>query len=164
MQDTAVAALPQPSDRFQEDAPGNKTVVLSYPLWMRRFGGDVGLVGKPILMSGEKYTVIGVMPKGFQYPDRQSQVWVPLGLSAELLARRNSHFLYVAARLKPNQSLRQGQVDMNVIARDLAREFPASNDRVGITVVPLKEELLGHRGGAPRSRDMDSIAYECRII
>ena len=130
----------------EEDAPGNKTVVLSYPLWMRRFGGDVGLVGKPILMSGEKYTVIGVMPKGFQYPDQQSQVWVPLGLSAQLLARRNSHFLYVAARLKPNQSLRQGQVDMNVIARDLAREFPASNDRIGITVVPLKEEMLGNRG------------------
>lgn len=130
----------------EEDAPGNRTVVLSYPLWMRRFGGAVGLVGKPILMSGEKYTVIGVMPKGFQYPDQQSQVWVPLALSPQLLARRNSHFLYVAARLKPSQSVAQGQADMNVIARDLAREFPASNDRVGITVVPLKEELLGNRG------------------
>lgn len=129
-----------------EEAPGNKTVVLGYRLWMRRFGGDVGLLGKPILMSGEKYTVIGVMPKGFQYPDQQSQVWVPLALSPQLLARRNSHFLYVAARLKPSQSLAQGQADVNVIARDLAREFPASNDRVGITVVPLKEELLGNRG------------------
>jgi putative ABC transport system permease protein len=129
-----------------EDAPGNKTVVLTHRLWTRRFGGDPGLVGKSILMSGEKYTVIGVMPKGFQYPDQQSEVWVPLGLTPLLLARRNSHFLYVTARLRPDQSVRQGQADMNVIARDLAREFPASNDRVGITVVPLKAELLGNRG------------------
>lgn len=127
-----------------EDAPGNKTVVLSYRLWARRFGGDAGVLGNQILMSGEKYTVIGVMPKGFQYPDHQSEVWVPLALPPELLARRNSHFLWVTARLKAGLS--QGQADMNVIAQDLAREFPASNDRVGITVVPLKEELLGNRG------------------
>src|SRR5215469_8643965 len=128
-----------------EDTPGNKTVVLSYGLWTRRFGGDRGLVGNTILMSGEKYTVIGVMPKGFQYPDHRSEVWVPLGLTPRLLAHRNSHFLYVTARLKPGQSVRQGQADMNVIARDLAREFPASNQQVGITVVPLKAELLGNR-------------------
>jgi len=129
----------------EEDAPGNKTVVLSYGLWMRRFGGDSSLVGKPILMSGEKYTVIGIMPKGFQYPDRQSLVWVPLGLTPQMLTRRNSHFLWVMARLKPGQSLSQGQADMDVIARDLAREFPASNDGIGITVVPIKEEWLGNR-------------------
>jgi predicted permease len=103
-------------------------------------------VGQTILMSGEKYTVIGVMPKGFQYPNQQSEVWTPLGLSPQMLARRNSHFLYVMARLKPSQSLHLGQDDMNAIARDLARQFPASNDRVGITVVPLKEEWLGNRG------------------
>src|SRR5215471_8262599 len=129
-----------------EDAPGNRTVVLSYRLWTRRFGGDAALVGKPILMSGEKYTVIGVMPRGFQFPDQQSEVWVPLALTPQLLARRNSHFLWVTARLKSGESLHQGQADMNVIARDLARAFPASNDRVGIAVVPLKQELLGDRG------------------
>lgn len=129
-----------------EDAPGNKVVVLSHRLWTRRFGGDAKLVGQTITMSGEKYAVIGVMPKGFQYPDQQSEVWVPFGLTAQMLAQRNSHYLYVMARLKPGQSVRQGQADLNLIARDLAREFPASNDRVGITVVPLKEELLGNRG------------------
>jgi putative ABC transport system permease protein len=128
-----------------EDAPGNKTVVLSYGLWKRRFAGDASVVGRAVLMSDEKYTVIGVMPKGFQYPDREAQVWVPLGLTADLLPRRNSHFLWVTGRLKPGQNIQQGQADMNVIARNLARAFPASNDRVGITVVPLKEEFLGSR-------------------
>ncbi len=129
-----------------EDAPGNRTVVLSYRLWKRRFGGDASVVGQAVLMSDEKYTVIGVMPKGFQHPDGRTEVWVPLGLTKQLLARRNSHFLWVAGRLNRSQSIRQGQADMNVIARDLAREFPASNNRVGITVVPLKEEFLGKRG------------------
>lgn len=128
-----------------EDAPGIKTVVLSYGLWKRRFGGDPGVVGQVVLMSDEKYTVIGVMPRGFQYPDRETEVWVPLGLTPELLARRNSHFLWVVGRLKPGKNIRQGQADLNVIARDLAREFPASNDRVGITVVSLKEEFVGNR-------------------
>jgi putative ABC transport system permease protein len=129
-----------------EDAPGNKTVVLSYRLWKRRFGGDATVVGQSVLMSAEKYTVIGVMPKGFQYPDQQSEVWVPLGLTPEMLARRGSHFLWVVGRLKPGQSFRQGQADLNVVARDLARDFPASNDRIGITLVSLKEEFLGNRG------------------
>lgn len=128
-----------------EDAPGNRTVVLSYRLWKRRFAGDASVVGQAVLMSNEKYTVIGVMPKGFQYPDGRTEVWVPLGLTEQLLARRNSHFLWVAGRLKRGQNFRQGQADMNVVARDLAREFPASNSRVGITVVPLKEEFLGRR-------------------
>ena len=128
-----------------EDAPGNKSVVLSYGLWTRRFGGDANLVGKTILMSGEKYAVIGVMPRGFQFPDRQAQVWVPLGLRPQMLARRNSHFLRVLGRLAAGRTLRQGQADMDNIARDLAREFPASNDHVGIRVVPLKEEFLGDR-------------------
>lgn len=129
-----------------EDAPGNKAVVLGYGLWKRRFGGDANLVGNTILMSGEKFDVIGVMPKGFQYPDQQTQVWVPLSLTPQLQARRNSHFLHVLGRLKPGQSIQQGQAEMNAIATDLAREFPASNDRVGVSVVPLKGEFLGNRG------------------
>jgi len=72
-------------------------------------------------------------------------VWVPLGLRPQMLARRNSHFLHVLGRLAPGRTLRQGQADMDTIARDLAREFPASNDRIGIRVVPLKEEFLGDR-------------------
>lgn len=130
----------------EEDTPDNRTVVLSYRLWKRRFAGAANVVGQTLLMSDEKYTVIGVMPRGFQFPDRETELWVPLGLDAQMLARRNSHFLWVAGRLKPVRSIRQGQADMDLIARDLAREFPASNDRVGITVVPLKEQFLGNRG------------------
>ena len=80
-----------------EEGPGIREVVLSNRLWQRRFGGERDLVGKPILMNEEKYTVIGVMPQGFHFPDHQTDYWVPFGLSSQLMARRNSHFLKVVA-------------------------------------------------------------------
>ncbi len=126
-----------------EDRPGVNVMVLSYSLWMRRFSGDRSVVGRTIRMSGEKYDVIGVMPKGFQFPDRQTEFWIPLGLNPDVAARRNSHFLYVVGRLRPGRNIQQGQEDMTGIAQALAREFPATNARVGITVASLKDEFLG---------------------
>ena len=76
-------------------------MVLSYRFWQRRFGGDPKLVGAFIQMNGERYSVIGIMPAGFQYPNRETELWCPLGLSPQILERRNSHFLKVIARLKP---------------------------------------------------------------
>ena len=129
----------------EENSPDAKAVVLSYRLWQRRFGGDRDLLGKAILMSGEKYTVVGIMPPGFQYPDRQSEFWVPLGFNPQMAARRNSHFLRVVGRIKPVRDVAQAQSDMSAVARDLAREFPATNKGIGLTVVPLKDEFLGDR-------------------
>jgi putative ABC transport system permease protein len=126
-----------------EEGPETKAVVLSYRLWRRRFGGDPNLVGNSILMNGEKYSVIGVMPRGFQYPDRTTELWLPLGLQPQILTRRNSHFLKVVGRLKRDRNIAQAQSDMSAVARQLATEFPVTNDRVGITVVPLKNEILG---------------------
>jgi putative ABC transport system permease protein len=126
-----------------EEGPETKAVVLSYRLWQRRFGGDPNLVGNSILMNGEKYSVIGVMPRGFQYPDRTTELWLPLGLQPQILTRRNSHFLKVVGRLKRDRNIAQAQSDMSAVARQLATEFPVTNDRVGITVVPLKNEILG---------------------
>ena len=126
-----------------EEGPAAKLVVLSFPLWQRRFGGDPNLVGNSIQMNGEKYTVIGIMPKGFAFPDRQTELWVPLGLSPTILARRNSHFLHVVGRLKPGYDLPHARLDMSSVAGSLATEFPDTNARIGITLVPLKDEMLG---------------------
>jgi putative ABC transport system permease protein len=126
-----------------EERPETRAIVLSNRLWQRRFGGDPNLVGNPVTVNGLAYTVIGVMPKGFQFPDRQTELWQPLGLSPQLLARRNSHFLKVVGPLKPDRTVRQVQSDMSAVAAQLAKEFPASNARVGITVVPLKDQVLG---------------------
>lgn len=126
-----------------EETPETRAVVLSYRLWQRRYAGDRNLLGQPILMNGEKYSVIGIMPAGFHYPDRKTEYWMPLGLSPQVLTRRNSHFLKVIARLKPGRDWRQAQSDLDGVARQLAQEYPATNARIGIRVVPLKDEILG---------------------
>jgi putative ABC transport system permease protein len=126
-----------------EEAPSHRVVVLSERLWRRRFNADPALFGRPILMSGEPYTVVGVMPPGFHFPDARTDFWVPIALRPEQLTARNSHYLHVVGRLQPDVSWAAARDDMREIARQLEKEFPATNDRVGITVTPLKEEMTG---------------------
>jgi len=129
--------------RPEEEHEDSDLVVLSYTLWQRRYSGDPHLVGRTILMDGSNHTVIGIMPPGFQFPDRQTEFWAPIGMSPQLLARRNSHFLKVVGRIRPGRSVAAAQSEMNAVAHSLAAEFPASNRNIGITVVPLKDEFLG---------------------
>ena len=127
-----------------EESQSSGPVVLSHRLWHGAYGGDPAIVGQPILMNGQSRLVIGVMPRGFDFPDRDSaDYWLPLGLSPQLLTRRSSHFLKVVGRLSSDRTLAQAQADMTAIAVQLAREYPSSNAQVGITVVPLKDEIVG---------------------
>src|ERR1700736_3508095 len=64
-----------------EDRSGVRVVVISYPLWQRRFGGNRGLVGRSIVMNGQNTTVIGIMPRGFSFPAKTTEFWVPSGLT-----------------------------------------------------------------------------------
>ena len=136
-----VAPLLGRTFQVNEEHPDSRVAVLSYRLWQRRFSGDPNLVGKSVVMNGQSFVVIGIMPRGFQFPDRQTELWLPISISPQVMARRNSHFLKVIGRMK--RDLRDAQADMNVIARQLASEFPSTNARVGITVVPLKDQILG---------------------
>ncbi len=129
--------------RPEEETPGTKAVVLSYRLWERRFASDTSIAGKTIVMSGERFTVLGVMPRGFQYPNRAMQFWIPLAMEPALAARRNSHFLHVIARIKHDGSITTAQADMTAVAGNLAREYPTTNARIGATVVSLKDDFLG---------------------
>jgi putative ABC transport system permease protein len=125
----------------QEEHPDSDVVVLSHGLWQRRFSGDRNLIGRSIFMGNRNLTVVGVMPAGFQYPDRQTEFWIPIGMSPQLLTQRNSHFLKVVGRMRTSPAA--AQADMTSVANALAIAYPATNARVGVTVVPLKDELLG---------------------
>ena len=127
----------------EEDAASRKVVVLSYPLWQRRFGGDASVIGRSILMDGEATTVVGVMPRGFFFPDHQTEYWVPASFTPQELARRTSHNLEVVARLKPGVTVVRAQHDMDVIAKRLQQQYPVSNTNVGAVVVPLHEQFAG---------------------
>lgn len=126
---------------IEEEPAGHRVVVLGHSLWRRRFGGDTNVLGRSILMSDQPYTVIGVMPAGFHFPDAQTEFWVPIGFRPEQLSARNSHYLRVVGRLRPGWSWPAARDDMHAVASQLAQEFPGSNARVGITVTPIKEEV-----------------------
>jgi len=125
-----------------EDRTGAPVALISYSLWQRRYAGEA-VVDKPILMNGLPYSIVGVMPCDFVFRDRQIDYWVPAHFAPADAARRGSHFLNVVARLKPGVTLEEARRDMNDIAARLRQEYPNTNSRVGATVVPAKEEMVG---------------------
>ncbi len=128
----------------EEDRTSAAVVVISDGLWKRRYGGDRAILGRTILMSDNRYEVIGVMPPGFVFRDRQIDYWTPIDLTPAVLADHSSHFLNVVARLAPGVSLSAANADMQRVAKELERQFPNSNTNIGVVVVPIKEDALGN--------------------
>jgi putative ABC transport system permease protein len=117
-------------------------------LWKGRFGADLSVVGRAIMLNGESYTVIGVVSRAVRLPafgNWRDQVWVPLAFSSEEAADRADHFLEVIARMKPGVTLQKAQAEMETIAARLAEEYPKYNTRIGAVVRPLHEEIVGDR-------------------
>ena len=112
-------------------------VILSHGLWQRRFGGDPGVLGKPLLLSDRPHTIVGIMGPEFQYPSREFGLWVPLTVDPEGLRLRADYSFSAVGRLKPGITLEQAQADMRTVAANLAREYPDSYRDLDILVEPL---------------------------
>jgi predicted permease len=131
------------SDDFQ--AGRDHVVVLSHRLWQRRFGGNPSIVGQLLVLSGESYLVVGVMPPQFQFAPfwaTKSEFWAPLDLTARA-TQRDSHSLRVFARLKPGVPRAQAQAEMNAIWRRLAQAYPDSDSGRSVQVDTLMEKVVG---------------------
>ncbi|MBV9611659.1 MAG: ABC transporter permease [Acidobacteriaceae bacterium] len=132
--------------RAGEDQPGAAPVViLSHLMWQRQFSGDPNIVGKTIHITGQPYTVIGVMPATFQFAPfwiTEAQMWAPLNL-ANRIQDRAGRSLRVFARLKPGISIERAQTQMTTIAQRLEHLYPNTNTGVGVQVVPLLEKVTG---------------------
>ena len=124
-------------DRPEEDA----VVILGHDLWQRTFGGDPNIVGKKITISNRARTVIGVMPRGFRFPEI-SELWVPLALTTKMFTRTD-HGLQAVARLKDGVSLPQAQSEMNNIAARIEQQNPITNEGLGVKVMSLHQYLSG---------------------
>ena len=135
-----------------------KSATISYPLWQRRFGGDRNIIGKPINLNGVIYTLVGVMPSGFQFPPQfelnggivqySPDVWLSLDLdtvtkieSANLSDRMTFPFTMVA-RLKPAATLAQAQIDLRTINEQLVEQYPELKGW-GVEVKSLQEDIVG---------------------
>ena len=126
-----------------EESGASNVVVLSYRLWQSRFGGRADILDQDVLLNGVKHAVVGVMPRGFQFLDNDVGLWTPLGLTAEELANRTSHYLTVIARMKPDVTVGQAQTEMETIMARIARDYPQAADRLGVSVLPLQSQLTG---------------------
>ncbi len=128
-----------------EDQPGHqRVVIIGDRLWRSKFGGDPEVVGRWITLNNQDYEVVGVMPAGFALPlNEDSEIWTPLVFTPEELTHRNSHYLKVLARLKPDVSLEQANAEMTRIAAQLETEHPKSNDGTGAAVFSLHSEIVG---------------------
>jgi predicted permease len=124
----------------EEDAGHSRVVVLSYGLWVRRFGRDPALVGKSIQIDGAAHTVVGVMPPNFvfQFWSAPRQLWVPAGWTPGDHQRGSNSFVSVA-RLKSGVQLADARSEMDVIGRKLAAAYPNENAGQTIRLVPIGE-------------------------
>ena len=128
----------------EEDRDGTQLVVISYRLFERLLGGDPARLNQPLILNGEKYPVVGVLPRDFVFRNNNRDFWVPLHLPPADKATRGSHYLNVVARLKPDATLPRAREEMTSIAKRLEQQYPDSNYRVGAVVIPIKEDLLGN--------------------
>ena len=130
------------ADDDRPDQP--RVAVIGHALWQGRFGGDQTVVGKPIDLSGERYTVIGIAQEGFAFPEA-AQIWTPLALPASEFAddQRMSFYLAAIGRLKPGVSRHHAAADLNAIAAGLATRLPDVYKGRGVTIVPLHESIVG---------------------
>jgi len=125
----------------EEDAPGkNHVVVLSYPFWQRVFGGTRDVVGRAVQLNGEPYTVVGVAPIGFGLTSKVD-VWTPMAFKPDETANdaRGGHYIGVVGRLRPGVTVAQARAELEVIASQLAKQYPDSNKGWGILMMPLQD-------------------------
>jgi len=124
-----------------EDRPGSdQVVIVSHSFWQTRFGGAPGFLGKTIRLSGRNYTVIGIMPKDFDYPVPM-ELWVPLALSPAELADRGDLSLAAIGRLRNEVTLPRVRIELDALSRRLAELFPATNSGRVLSVLQLRKEL-----------------------
>jgi predicted permease len=126
-----------------EDLPnGAHAAILSYPLWSHRFSADPKIIGRKLDLSGQPYTVVGVMPPGFAGL-READVWLPL--QADPASTDDAHYLFTTARLKPGMSVASDNAQLKLVAAGFRRTHPQSMDTdEGIVSIPLQEQIVGN--------------------
>ncbi len=132
-----------------EDKPGAERVaVISERLWQTTLGARADVLGAKITLSGEIYSVVGVMPVEFPFPSPTADVWVPVGINADSMRDRGSHpGLYCIGRLKPGVSFEAARADMVAVAKQLEQQYPQSNTGNSVNMQMLVDRVVGQQRG-----------------
>src|ERR671922_843301 len=130
--------------RPDEDAVPNRDAVaiLGDGLWRHRFGADPSIVDRTIQLGTRTFTVVGIMPAGFTGVSDTAQLWIPFAMSGTPFDNRGSRGFQTLARLKPGATVADARAELDTISRQLAAAYPQTNDKRGVEVSPLADEVL----------------------
>ena len=137
--------------------PNGMTVVLSYEFWQKQFQGSANALDSVLMFNGEPHLVVGVMPKGFQYPIEADRVEVYTTIATDAVSpdgdkpnteQRGNHSVQAIGRLKPNATLAQATAELATLAAALEKQYPESNTNFSATARPLREEMVSDVSGA----------------
>src|SRR5262245_10960291 len=129
----------------QDDRAGAVPVaIVTDSLWRTRFGGDPGLVGRPLTLDGRSVVVVGVLPAGFRVYYPEADLFLPLGLLADRMQDRDNHpGIYVVGRLRPGATIEAARADLDGIARALEQQYPKTNTGNRVRMKPLADDVVG---------------------
>ncbi|HEV2837539.1 MAG TPA: ABC transporter permease, partial [Pyrinomonadaceae bacterium] len=129
----------------EEDQSGReKVVIISEGLWQRRFGSDPNIIGRSLKLSGEDFTIVGVVSSAFRLPDqRKRELWTPIAFTETETTLHHARYIEAIARLKPGISLAQTQAEMTAIAGRLAQANPATNEGWTVKVTQVLDFTVG---------------------
>jgi putative ABC transport system permease protein len=136
-------ALGRDFSPLEERFGGPDAVLISDTLWRRRFGGNPNAVGKTLRIGRTAYSVVGVLPAGFQFPDRKVDLWVPSPPDAPYAQSRESTWFTAIGRLRPGITLAQARADLATVQTDLGRQYAKTDAQIKPVIVPLKEATVG---------------------
>lgn len=151
----------------EDQAGHNHVLILSYGVWRRRFNGDPGVVGRTVRLNREDYVVAGVMPQDFRQLGFTPQLWTPLTLTAADFApdARKNRFLLVFARLAPGVTTAQAKAQVDVLAQEMQKDFPETENRWGANVRTLQDFLIHNFGiGTALTVIMTVVAFVLLIV
>jgi predicted permease len=126
----------------EEFKTGSNVVILSYRLWVRRFGSDPNIVTKTLAVSQGRVTVVGVMPPEFKLP-AYAEAWTPFAQDSGEMQLRGSRYFDTVARLKPNVTLSQAEAEIRTLQARLASQYPEADSNWSVRLATLRETLLG---------------------
>ena len=146
------------TEEAQGGGPNGFTVVISYGCWMNQFKGDPGVLGTRVVLNGEPHTIIGVMPNGFMFPIDSEIVDAYVTVAANAapgpdggkpqIEQRGNHTYQAVGRLKPGATAEGAAAELRTIAAALEKQYPDTNTRFSVNVLPLRNDLVGDVAGA----------------
>jgi predicted permease len=139
-------ALGRDLNKSDDRLGAQPVVLLSNGFWQRHFGGDPAVLGKSLELEGTDYTIAGVLPSRFSFNDVERDVFVPVGRwdDPSFLDRRVDVSSHAVGRLRQGVTLAQASAEMDSIAQNLSVAYPEADKGVGISVIPLREDLVGN--------------------